>query len=90
MKIIINYVYGYDNLEKIIDIFIKNSFDKNNNKCFDACEFIWNTLIVSYYVNDKKLSNNFLNYITNKKHLIRNNDSFKNNMNFYINKINID
>lgn len=44
-EMITNYVYVYDNPDKIVNIFIANSYQhKNYKKCAEACEFLYNSI----------------------------------------------
>ena len=44
-QMITNYVYAYECSDKIIIHFIRNSFtNKNYAKCFEACEFLIQSL----------------------------------------------
>lgn len=44
-EMITNYVYSYDNPEKIVHHFIRNSYEnKDYAKCDEACDFVFNSL----------------------------------------------
>ena len=54
-QMITNYVYIYESPEAPIHNFIRNSFGKNYNKCYEACLFV----LKSYSLGKCKLSLNY-------------------------------
>jgi hypothetical protein len=58
-----DYVYIYESPEAPIHNFIRNSFGKNYNKCYEACLFV----LKSYSLGKCKLSLNYYQILKDKR-----------------------